>query len=67
MLFDNKTKDEGKRVEQVEQLLSLVNRVIAQNGGQPYTYNDELFAEWKVIVFCYFSKFRWLIKLYENI
>ncbi|XP_062152011.1 immune-associated nucleotide-binding protein 9-like [Alnus glutinosa] len=48
VLFDNKTKDEGKRVEQVEQLLSLVNRVIAQNGGQPYTYNNELFAEWKV-------------------
>jgi hypothetical protein len=49
VLFDNKTKDERKRVEQVQQLLSLVNMVIAHNGGQPYT--DELFAELKVIVF----------------
>ena len=48
MLFDNKTKDESKRVEQVQTLLSLVNMVIAQNGGQPYT--DEIFAELKVIV-----------------
>ncbi|XP_062153793.1 immune-associated nucleotide-binding protein 9 [Alnus glutinosa] len=45
VLFDNKTKDESKRVEQVQQLLSLVNMVIAHNGGQPYT--DELFAELK--------------------
>jgi high-affinity Fe2+/Pb2+ permease len=34
VLFDNKTKDESKRVEQVEQLLSLVNLVVAQNGGR---------------------------------
>lgn len=47
VLFDNKTKDESKRVEQVQELLSLVNMVIAQNGGQPYT--DELFSELKVI------------------
>ncbi|KAL9432460.1 hypothetical protein AB3S75_027486 [Citrus x aurantiifolia] len=40
VLFDNKTKDEAKRTEQVRQLLSLVNSVIVQNGGQPYT--DEL-------------------------
>ncbi|KAB1210897.1 Protein AIG1 [Morella rubra] len=45
VLFDNKTKDESKRVEQVQQLLFLVNMVIAQNGGQPYT--DELFTELK--------------------
>ncbi|KAG6659223.1 immune-associated nucleotide-binding protein 9-like [Carya illinoinensis] len=45
VLFDNKTKDESKRVEQLQQLLSLVNLVIARNGGQPYT--DELFAELK--------------------
>lgn len=43
VLFDNKTKDEFKRTEQVQQLLSLVNVVLVQNGGQPYT--DELFAE----------------------
>lgn len=53
MLFDNKTKDEGKKASQVQQLLSLVNKVTAQNGGQPYT--DEIFAEVKVITFhiCY--------------
>ncbi|XP_059630353.1 immune-associated nucleotide-binding protein 9-like isoform X2 [Cornus florida] len=43
VLFDNKTKDESKKVEQFQQLLSLVNMVIAQNGGQPYT--DEIFTE----------------------
>ncbi|MBA0783364.1 hypothetical protein Gotri_001092 [Gossypium trilobum] len=45
VLFDNKTKDETKRVKQVQDLLTLVNIVIEQNGGQPYT--DELFAELK--------------------
>ncbi|XP_062030465.1 immune-associated nucleotide-binding protein 9-like [Rosa rugosa] len=45
VLFDNKTKDESKRVEQVQRLLSIVNLVIAQNGGRPYT--DEIFAEVK--------------------
>ncbi|XP_031257032.1 immune-associated nucleotide-binding protein 9-like [Pistacia vera] len=45
VLFDNKTKDETIRARQVGELLSLVNRVIAQNGGQPYT--DEIFAEVK--------------------
>ncbi|KAG6656292.1 immune-associated nucleotide-binding protein 9-like [Carya illinoinensis] len=45
VLFDNKTKDERKRIEQIQQLLSLVNIVIAQNNGQPYT--DELFSELK--------------------
>ncbi|XP_061988608.1 immune-associated nucleotide-binding protein 9-like [Rosa rugosa] len=45
VLFDNKTKDESKRVEQVQRLLSLVNLVIAQNDGRPYT--DEIFAEVK--------------------
>ncbi|KAJ0085249.1 hypothetical protein Patl1_07556 [Pistacia atlantica] len=45
VLFDNKTKDETKRAKQVGKLLSLVNRVIVQNGGQPYT--DEIFAEVK--------------------
>ncbi|KAF9661567.1 hypothetical protein SADUNF_Sadunf19G0082100 [Salix dunnii] len=43
VLFDNKTKDVLKGVEQVQELLSLVNRVIEKNGGQPYS--DELFAE----------------------
>ncbi|KAJ0025305.1 hypothetical protein Pint_07463 [Pistacia integerrima] len=45
VLFDNKTKDETIRARQVGELLSLVNRVIVQNGGQPYT--DEIFADLK--------------------
>ncbi|KAM5574938.1 immune-associated nucleotide-binding protein 9-like [Rosa sericea] len=45
VLFDNKTRDKSKRVEQVQRLLSLVNSVIAQNGGRPYT--DEIFAKAK--------------------
>ncbi|KAH9725252.1 Immune-associated nucleotide-binding protein 9 [Citrus sinensis] len=38
----NKTKDAATRTEQVGKLLSVVNSVIVQNGGQPYT--DEIFA-----------------------
>ncbi|PON81438.1 LOW QUALITY PROTEIN: AIG1-type guanine nucleotide-binding (G) domain containing protein [Trema orientale] len=49
VLFDNKTKDESKRVNQVQKLLSLVNKVLEQNGGHPYT--DKIFAEVKVITF----------------
>ncbi|KAH9781290.1 Immune-associated nucleotide-binding protein 9 [Citrus sinensis] len=45
VLFDNKTKYEAKRTEQVQQLLSLVNAVNVKNGGQPYT--NECFAELK--------------------
>ncbi|KAK7247201.1 hypothetical protein RIF29_42078 [Crotalaria pallida] len=45
VLFDNRTKDERKKFEQVQQLLSLVNTVISQNGGRPYA--DELFTELK--------------------
>ncbi|KAK3014978.1 hypothetical protein RJ639_010335 [Escallonia herrerae] len=45
VLFDNKTTDSAKRVEQVQQLLSRVNMVVAKNGGQPYT--DEFFVELK--------------------
>ncbi|KAI3981329.1 hypothetical protein MKX01_004593 [Papaver californicum] len=45
LLFDNKTKDEKKHVEQVESLMSLVNSLIAHNTGVPYT--NELFEEMK--------------------
>ncbi|KAJ4965692.1 hypothetical protein NE237_017541 [Protea cynaroides] len=45
VLFDNKTREETKRVQQVKQLLSLVNMVIAENGGQPYS--DDFFVELK--------------------
>ncbi|WVZ11953.1 hypothetical protein V8G54_016483 [Vigna mungo] len=46
VLFDNKTKDEGKRSGQVQELLSFVNMVLSRNGGRPYT--DELFTELKM-------------------
>ncbi|BAU00831.1 hypothetical protein LR48_Vigan303s004000 [Vigna angularis] len=45
VLFDNKTKDEGKRSGQVQELLYFVNIVLSRNGGRPYT--DELFTELK--------------------
>ncbi|CAI0556703.1 unnamed protein product [Linum tenue] len=46
VLFDNKTKDELKRVEQVKQLMTLVDSVISQNDGKPYT--DDIFIEMQV-------------------
>ncbi|CAK9323364.1 unnamed protein product [Citrullus colocynthis] len=46
ILFDNKTRSETKKAEQVNSLLSMVNEVITQNGGQPFThtlfYNTKL-------------------------
>lgn len=39
VLFDNKTKDKLKKVEQVQKLLALVDLVAKQNNGKPYT-ND---------------------------
>ncbi|XP_058765176.1 immune-associated nucleotide-binding protein 9-like [Vicia villosa] len=45
VLFDNKTKDEKKQLEQVQQLLSYVNMVVSKNDGQPYT--NELFSKLK--------------------
>lgn len=45
VLFDNKTKDEVKKSEQLQKLLTLVNVVITENDGQPYT--DELFGALK--------------------
>ncbi|XP_031390142.1 immune-associated nucleotide-binding protein 9-like [Punica granatum] len=43
VLFDNKTKDEDKKNAQVRELFSLVDAVISQNGGKPFS--DEIFAE----------------------
>lgn len=37
MLFNNKTKDETKQLQQVQQLVDLVNMVTSKNNGQPYT------------------------------
>ncbi|OWM67494.1 hypothetical protein CDL15_Pgr028357 [Punica granatum] len=43
VLFDNKAKDQGKKTAQVQELFSLVDAVISQNGGKPFS--DEIFAE----------------------
>ncbi|KAL3513365.1 hypothetical protein ACH5RR_026082 [Cinchona calisaya] len=45
VLFDNRTKDAAKKAEQLQQLLSLVKKVVMKNGGKPYS--DELFVELK--------------------
>ncbi|KOM43018.1 hypothetical protein LR48_Vigan05g062200, partial [Vigna angularis] len=37
VLFNNKTKDETKQLQQVQELINLVNKVISKNNGQPYT------------------------------
>ncbi|URE30481.1 AIG1 family [Musa troglodytarum] len=50
VLFNNKTKNETKRAEQVRQLLSLVDSVIASNGGKPFS--DKLFDELKASQLC---------------
>jgi len=49
VLFDNKTKDETKQVEQVQQLLNLVNMVVSKNNGQPYT--NKTFVKSQVNIF----------------
>lgn len=49
VLFDNKTKDPLKKADQLKQLLFLVNVVVENNGGKPYT--DDLFKELKVCSF----------------
>ncbi|XP_038905406.1 immune-associated nucleotide-binding protein 9-like isoform X2 [Benincasa hispida] len=38
VIFDNKTKSEAKKEEQVNELLDLVKEIIDQNGGQPYKH-----------------------------
>lgn len=45
VLFDNKTKDPKKKVDQLNNLLLLVNLVLEKNGV-PYT--NEMFKELKV-------------------
>lgn len=37
VVFDNRTLDQRKKNEQVQELLTLVNLVVAKNGGRPYT------------------------------
>lgn len=43
VLFDNLTKDEAKKSEQLNRLLRLVDTVGENNGGIPYT--NELFVD----------------------
>ncbi|KAJ8647417.1 hypothetical protein MRB53_000440 [Persea americana] len=38
--FDNRTRDGTKKAQQVQQFLSLVNMVVHENGGQPYSNED---------------------------
>ncbi|GFQ00579.1 putative protein phloem protein 2-like a3 [Phtheirospermum japonicum] len=45
VLFDNRTNDASKKSKQLNELLSLVDVVVYNNGGKPYT--DELFAQMK--------------------
>ncbi|XP_076957787.1 immune-associated nucleotide-binding protein 9-like [Bidens hawaiensis] len=45
VLFDNRTKDHRKKTKQIEELLSLVNMVLTNNNGKPYT--DEYFSQMK--------------------
>lgn len=40
VLFDNRTRDGTKKAQQVQQFLSLVNMVVHENGGQPYSNED---------------------------
>lgn len=56
VVFNNRTRDQGNEDEQVEDLLLLVNHVVAKNGGKPYM--DKLYVELKVIILiqlCYCS------------
>lgn len=43
VLFNNKTKEKKKKSEQLKTLFSLVNTVVYNNGGKPYT--DDIFVE----------------------
>ncbi|CAJ1958581.1 unnamed protein product [Sphenostylis stenocarpa] len=45
VLFNNRIKDENKRLEQVQELLNLVDAIMSHNGGQPFT--NELFMQLK--------------------
>ncbi|KAJ0603810.1 putative AIG1-type guanine nucleotide-binding (G) domain-containing protein [Helianthus annuus] len=58
VLFDNRSKDEAKKLSQVHELLSQVNMVLDKNDGKPYS--SEIFAMFKVksfLVHSHFEKF----------
>lgn len=54
VLFNNRTRDERKKVVQVQQFLTLVKKIGISNGGKPYT--DDMYRKIKVKM--------WLIHLY---
>ncbi|KAF5806484.1 putative AIG1-type guanine nucleotide-binding (G) domain-containing protein [Helianthus annuus] len=62
VLFDNRTKDERKKTQQTQQLLSLVNTILT-NMGKPYTH--ETLRELKVclnhIIFITILPFYYLL------
>ncbi|GLT45110.1 hypothetical protein SLA2020_189650 [Shorea laevis] len=55
MLFDNKTNDETKKAKQLQQLLSLVNTVMLQNDGRPYTGDKSLELQVGLFFFFFFQ------------
>lgn len=45
-MFNNMTKDEGKKVEQVQQFLALVAKIGERNDGKPF--RGKMYREIKV-------------------
>lgn len=55
VLFDNMTRDQMKRMEQVEQLILLVNAVSNKNSGKPYIVDNLKHTEMVFLLcFCYY-------------
>ncbi|GAB2292941.1 hypothetical protein Dimus_027168 [Dionaea muscipula] len=46
VLLDNRSKDEAKKGRQLSELLRLIDTVVEENEGRPYS--NELFAQWRV-------------------
>ncbi|KAJ4747299.1 P-loop containing nucleoside triphosphate hydrolases superfamily protein [Rhynchospora pubera] len=46
VLFNNRTKDQNEKDAQLQKLLFYVNRVIANNGGKPFS--DKIFSKLKL-------------------
>ncbi|KAI0494331.1 hypothetical protein KFK09_024465 [Dendrobium nobile] len=65
IVFDNTTKDMIKREEQVNELLSLIESVIVDNGEKPYSY--KIFAELKMHTMEADPIIDWRLKTTNNI
>lgn len=48
VVFNNRTRHEEKKAEQVIRLLVLLSEVLGKNGGLPYT--NDLFRQMKVSI-----------------